>query len=73
MSPLRVEDEHGDPAEQRLLDQDDPEPGLARARHADDDAVRGEVARVERDPLGAGLRVDGRPEEHRGRTGHGSV
>ena len=40
---LRVEDERRHAREERLLEQHDPEPRLAGARHADDHAVRGQV------------------------------
>ena len=53
---LRVEDQRRDAREQRLLEQHDREPGLAGARHADDHAVRGEVARSRRRAVRPGCR-----------------
>ena len=58
---LRVEHERRDPREARLLEQDDREAGLARARHAGHDPVGRQVARADHDLVGAGLagcRVD---------------
>ena len=72
MSPFGSSDEHRDPCEQRLLDEDDGEARLAGARHADDDAVRRQVARADDDPVGAGLarlRVDRVAEVERAAVG----
>ncbi len=44
---LRVEDQGRDPLRERLLEQHDPEAGLAGARHPDDHGVCGQVVRVE--------------------------
>ena len=52
---LRVEDEAGDAREQRFLDQHDREPGLAGPGHADDDAMRREVARLDHERVRARL------------------
>ena len=41
---LGVEDQRRNAREQRLLEEDDREPGLSGARHADDDAVRRQLA-----------------------------
>ena len=53
---LGVDDQGRDVGQQGLLEQHDAEAGLARARHADDDAVGGERSGIERD-VGAGARV----------------
>ena len=45
--PLGVEDQGGDPLRERLLEQHDPEAGLAGAGHADDHRMGGEVVGVE--------------------------
>ncbi len=42
---LGIDDQGGDAREQRFLEEDDAEAGLARAGHADDDAVGGEMVR----------------------------
>ena len=55
MSPFGSMTSAGMPGEQRLLEQVDREPGLAGARHADDDAVRRQVARADDEVLGARL------------------
>ena len=47
MSPFGSRISAGTPLLERLLEQDDPEAGLARAGHADDDGVRGQVVGVE--------------------------
>ena len=47
MSPFGSRISAGIPREERLLEQHDAEPGLAGARHADDDGVRRQVGRVE--------------------------
>jgi hypothetical protein len=52
---LRVEHEAGNASEQRLFDQIDRKPGLPRAGHAEDDPVRGQVARLDDQPLAARL------------------
>ena len=44
---LRVEDQRRDPLGERLLEQHDPETGLARAGHPDDHGMRSQVVRVE--------------------------
>ncbi len=49
--PLGIDDEGGDPGQQRLLDGDHPQARLARPGHADDDAVGGQVLRRDRDPV----------------------
>ena len=74
MSPLGSRIEHRDPREQRLLEQHDRKPRLAGAGHPDDDAVRGQVARADDDPVGARLaggRVDDVAEVERTAVGHG--
>ena len=73
---LRVEDERGDPGEQRLLDQADGEARLARPGHPDHDAVRRQVARAEDDPVASGLtrlRIEGEPEMEGAPVGHSRV
>src|SRR5690606_40627523 len=40
---LRVDGDHGDAVDQRLLDQADSKAGLAAARHPDDHAVGGQI------------------------------
>ena len=70
---LGVEDEHGDPGEQRLLDQHDGEARLAGSGHPDHDTVRREVARADDDPVCASLagrRVDCVAEMERAAVGH---
>jgi len=57
-----IDEEGRQPGAQDLLDEHDPEAGLAGARHADDDAVRRQVRGVERDPL-AGALVGGGIDE----------
>jgi hypothetical protein len=54
-----------DAGEERLLDQDDREPGLAGAGHAQDHAVGRQVARPDDQPVSAGLarlQVEGEAE-----------
>ena len=46
---LRVDREDGNPLLEQLLDQEDPERGLAAAGHPDDEAVRHQVVGVERE------------------------
>ena len=70
---LRVEDEHGDSGEQRLLDQHDGEAGLPGSGHPDHDTVRREIARADDDPVCASLagrRVDRVAEVERAAVGH---
>ena len=43
---LWIEDQRRDSPQQRLLENDDAQPGLARPGHADDDAVGGQVGGV---------------------------
>ena len=52
---LRVDDQRRNARQQRLLEQDDGEAGLAGAGHADDDAVGRQVARADDEIVGAGL------------------
>ena len=47
MSPFGSRISAGTPLRERLLEQDDPEAGLARAGHPDDDRVRGQIVRIE--------------------------
>jgi hypothetical protein len=71
---LRIEDEHGNPGKQRLLEEHDREAGLARPGHPDDHAVRRQIARVERQLLAGhprARRIEGRSEEERPLAGHG--
>ena len=57
MSPFGSSIERRDAREQRLLEQDDPEPRLARAGHADDHAVGREVARIDGKPSAPARRL----------------
>ena len=52
---LRVDEEHGDAVEQRLLDEREAEARLAAARHPDADRVGDEVLRVVEEEARAGL------------------
>ena len=55
MSPFGSMISAGMPGQQRLLEQDDREAGLAGAGHADDDAVRRQVARADDEVVGSRL------------------
>ena len=58
---LRIDDQGRNAREEGLLEEDDGQSGLARARHADDDAVGGQVARSDHEivrPGCAGRRID---------------
>ena len=48
---LRIEGKHGHAGRERLLEEDEPEAGLARAGHPDDHSVGRQVARLERQRL----------------------
>jgi hypothetical protein len=52
---LGVQDQRRDSGEQRLLEKHDAQAGLSRACHPDDDPVRGQVRRVDRERLGGVL------------------
>ena len=62
MSPFGSSTSAGIPGEQRLLEQDDPETGLARPGHAQDRAVRRQIGRFELE-LAVDLLATGRVDE----------
>src|SRR6185436_637445 len=49
---LRIDGEHGHAVDRRLLDEPDPEPRLAAARHADAHGVGDEILRVVEHEIG---------------------
>ena len=72
---LRVDDQGRNAGQQRLLEQDDREPGLAGAGHADDDAVRRQVARADDEVVRARLArrgIDDLAEGERAAICHGA-
>jgi hypothetical protein len=68
---LGIEDQRRDAGEERFLQQDDREPGLARSGHADDHAVRRQVGRLDRQRVRAGLARLWIETESQPQVGHG--
>ena len=72
---LRVDQQHRHAGGQRRLDEHDAEPGLARAGHADDHAVGGQVARRQVDEVIGALvrrRIDAAAHEEVGHVAEGT-